>query len=222
MQLSPIFGLFADVQRGHGMLYANLGRPELSGVVDGVQNDLWSVIDAELENRVIDWMGTKPVYIADGHHRYTTRCSTSPSRSASTAGRCRRRPGELLQFVLVGMQDDGLIILPTHRMIGGLSNFDAAAFRAAVAGNFDVAETPLSPDHVDEFVNVVPQAARPHVRPLRRAGAQALPAHPEEPRRWPPSSPTAATRGGGSTWRSSSRYLLDEVLGPGSSPAAGS
>ena len=47
-------------------------RPELHGEMGGVKNDVWSVTDAEVENRVIDWMGTKPVYIADGHHRYTT------------------------------------------------------------------------------------------------------------------------------------------------------
>ena len=54
------------------LLYHRLGRPDLSGTLDGVKNDLWSVTDAETENAVIDWMGHKPVYIADGHHRYTT------------------------------------------------------------------------------------------------------------------------------------------------------
>src|SRR6185436_16016454 len=50
MQLSPIFGLFPDP--GHeitSLLYKNLGKPELSGTLDNVKNDLWSVIDAEVE-----------------------------------------------------------------------------------------------------------------------------------------------------------------------------
>src|SRR4051794_31177744 len=73
IQLSPIFGLYSDSRHEiTNLLYHNLGKPELSGMLDGMQNDLWSVIDAEVENRVIDIMGTKPVYIADGHHRYTT------------------------------------------------------------------------------------------------------------------------------------------------------
>jgi uncharacterized protein (DUF1015 family) len=58
-------------------------------------------------------------------------------------------------FVLVGMQDDGLLILPTHRLIGGLDGFDINAFRAAVGDNVDVAETPLGPDKVDEYVGKV-------------------------------------------------------------------
>jgi uncharacterized protein (DUF1015 family) len=53
------------------------------------------------------------------------------------------------------MQDDGLLILPTHRLIGGLGGFDPAAFRSALGDNFDFVETPLGADHVDEFVNNV-------------------------------------------------------------------
>src|SRR4029079_302427 len=66
-------------------------------------------------------------------------------------------PANWCMFVLVGMQDDGLLILPTHRLIGGLQGWDVAAFRSAVSGVFDVVETPLGPDHVDEFIqNVLP------------------------------------------------------------------
>jgi uncharacterized protein (DUF1015 family) len=126
MQLSPIFGLFSDPRNEvTGMLYHNLGKPELTATLDGVKNDLWSVIDAEVENHVIDWMKHKPIYIADGHHRYTT----------------------ALQYQ---MQDDGLLILPTHRLIGGLSNFSMGAFASGVANVFDVIESPLQADQIAE------------------------------------------------------------------------
>jgi uncharacterized protein (DUF1015 family) len=157
MQLSPIFGLFSDPRNEiTGMLYENLGRPELSGTIEGVKNDLWSVIDAELENRVIDVMGTKPIYIADGHHRYTTALQYLAEQERKHGGPLPpAHPANYCMFVLVGMQDDGLIILPTHRLIGGLTDFNVDAFRSAVGGNFEVAETVLQPDHLDEFVNVV-------------------------------------------------------------------
>ncbi len=72
MQLSPIFGLFSD-PRGQvtSALYRNLARPEISATLGDVQNDLWSVNDSEAENTVIDFFATRPIYIADGHHRYT-------------------------------------------------------------------------------------------------------------------------------------------------------
>src|SRR3954471_14826613 len=125
VQLSPIFGLFADPKNEvTGLLYHNLGRPELSGVLDGVRHDLWSVIDAEVENQVSDLMGHKPVYIADGHHRYTTALQYQKEvQDAQGGGRPlpAAHPANWCMFVLVGMQDDGLLVLPTHRLIGGLT-----------------------------------------------------------------------------------------------------
>ena len=159
VQMSPIFGLFPDPKNEvTNLLYQNLGRPELSGTLDGVKNDLWSVIDAEVENRVIDMMGTKKIYIADGHHRYTTALQYQHEMEQANGGPLPvAHPANWCLFVLVGMQDPGLQILPTHRLIGGLSGFSIDKFRAAVGANFDVAETPLRPDHVDELADVLAQ-----------------------------------------------------------------
>ena len=144
--LSPIFGLFSDPRSEvTNLVYQNLGKPEQSGMLDGVQNDLWSIIDGERENQIIDRMATKPVYIADGHHRYTMALQYQKEAEAAFGGPLPpHHPANYCLFVLVGMQDPGLVILPTHRLIGGLSGFDMAAFTAAVAPNFDVEELPVS------------------------------------------------------------------------------
>ena len=157
LQLSPIFGLYSDSRHEiANVLYHNAGRPELSGTLDGVQNDLWSVIDAEVENQVIDLIGRKPIYIADGHHRYTTALQYQFEQEQANGGPLPpAHPANWCMFVLVGMQDDGLLILPTHRLIGGLTGFDIESFRAHVAGTFDVEETALPPDKVDEFADLV-------------------------------------------------------------------
>jgi uncharacterized protein (DUF1015 family) len=157
VQLSPIFGLFSDSRHEvTNLLYHNLGKPELSGTLDGVQNELWSVTDGDVENQVIDLMGTKPVYIADGHHRYTTALQYQAEVAAAHGGKLPpAHPANWCMFVLVGMQEDGLLILPTHRLVGGLDSFDIDAFRAAVGNNVEVTETPLGPDKVDEYVSKV-------------------------------------------------------------------
>src|SRR5688572_7238880 len=157
VQLSPIFGLYSDSRHEiANLLYQNLGKPELSGTLDGIQNDLWSVIDAEVENRVIDLMGTKPVYIADGHHRYTTALQFQREQEQAHGGPLPpAHPANWCMFVLVGMQDDGLLILPTHRLIGGLDRFDIETFRAFTSDVVTVEETPLGPDLVDEYVDKV-------------------------------------------------------------------
>ena len=157
VQLSPIFGLYSDSRHEvTNLLYKNLGKPELSGTLDGVQNDLWSVIDAETENAVIDLMGAKPIYIADGHHRYTTALQYQREQEQANGGPLPpAHPANWCMFVLVGMQDDGLLILPTHRLIGGLASFDIETFRATVRDNVEVAETPLGPDKVDDYVSKI-------------------------------------------------------------------
>lgn len=157
MQLSPIFGLFSD-QRNEmtGMLYHEAGRPEMSATLDGVKNDLWSVTDGDLENRVIDWMKHKPVYIADGHHRYTTALQYQKQAEKEHGGPLPpAHPANYCMFVLVGMQDDGLLILPTHRLIGGLGKFDITSFASTVRGIFDVVESPVPAEYLPAAVEAL-------------------------------------------------------------------
>jgi len=94
------------------------------------------VTDGEVENKVIDLLGTKPVYIADGHHRYTTARKYQKEVEAAHGGKLPPgHPANWCLFVLVGMQDDGLLILPTHRILGNIPTFDVAAFAKIVAPN---------------------------------------------------------------------------------------
>jgi uncharacterized protein (DUF1015 family) len=164
VQLSPIFGLYSDPRnRVTSLLFERLGRPEMSATLDEVKNDLWSVPEAEIENQVIDEMGGKNIYIADGHHRYTTALQYQEEMKQKNGGKLPgSHPANWCLFVLVGMQDDGLLILPTHRLIGGLRDFDVETFKNALKGNFEVTETPLRGDHVDEFVRDVLPRQAPH------------------------------------------------------------
>jgi uncharacterized protein (DUF1015 family) len=218
VQLSPIFGLYSDARHEvTNLLYENLGKPELSGTLDRVQNDLWSVIDAEVENQVIDLMGTKPVYIADGHHRYTTALQFQHEQEQANGGKPLppAHPANWCMFVLVGLQDDGLLILPTHRLIGGLERFDIESFRAHVGGNIGVEETPLGPDAVDEYVNKVLPLQPAHTFGLydgaRKKLYQLTLKNPDVLRALEPNQSDA--------WRRLDvailqRYFLDEVLQP--------
>jgi uncharacterized protein (DUF1015 family) len=63
-------------------------------------------------------------------------------------------PANYCMFALVGMQDDGLLILPTHRLIGNVEAFNIEAFKTAVAPNFDVAESTVVPEKVAEYVDI--------------------------------------------------------------------
>lgn len=218
MQLSPIFGLFSDPRHEvTRALYENLGRPETSATLGGVKNDVWSVIDSDTENKVIAALGHKPIYIADGHHRYTMALEYRRQAAAGQPGGVLppAHPANFCMFVLVGMQDDGLIVLPTHRLVGNVPAFDVGAFRKEVAGTFDVVETPLRPDHIDEFCNNVLATAPAHTMGLYDGRARKLyqlnclnqdvlkPLEPDHSDAWRRLDVAILQR-----------YLLDEVIGP--------
>jgi uncharacterized protein (DUF1015 family) len=155
-QLSPIFGLYSDSRHEvTNRVYENLLRPEFTATLEGVQNDLWSIHDTDIERQVIDFIGRKPVYIADGHHRYTTALTYLQELEKQNGGPLPvGHPANYCMFVLVGLQDDGLLILPTHRLIGNVEAFNIEAFTAAVAPNFDVTESTIAPEKVAEYVDI--------------------------------------------------------------------
>lgn len=215
-QMSPIFGLYADERnKVTSLLYRNLGKPELSGSLDGVRNDLWSVIDAETENQVIDLLNDKPIYIADGHHRYTTALNYQRELELANGGPLPpAHPANWCMFVLVAMQDPGLLILPTHRLIGGLRDFSIPAFQSAVQGNFQIERTPLRPDHTDDLARLLSMMPQ-HTFGLLDGATQTLYTlklvNPGLMEKLEPDKSAA--------WRALDvailqRYLLEEVLGP--------
>jgi len=155
-QLSPIFGLFNDRNNEiTNLLYASLGQPNLTGTMEGVKSDLWKVSDPELEVKVQDMMGTKPIYIADGNHRYTTALEYQKLAIEENGGKPlpMNHPANYCMFVLISMNDPGLIIQATHRLIGGLDGFDIKAFADATSNTFNVSEINISPEGVKDWIN---------------------------------------------------------------------
>jgi len=217
-QLSPIFGLFND--KGNEvtrLLYANLSRPDFSGELDGVKHALWKLSDPELENRVSDMMSAHPVYIADGHHRYTTALAYQQEMIKANGGKPLPpgHPANYCMFVLISMNDDGLLIWPTHRLIGGMESFDAAAFAKAVAPHFTVTPATVGPDKIEEFADHVLPNQGLHTFGLYDGKAKTLYQlklnDPDLLRRYEPNQSDA--------WRNLDvailqRYLLDEILQP--------
>jgi uncharacterized protein (DUF1015 family) len=135
MQLSPIFGLFSDPRHEiTNLVYKDVSRPEFSGMLGNVQNDLWHINDAKTVSDITALFRNRPVYIADGHHRYTTALQYQQLVSQNQP-LPPNHPANYCMFVLVGMQDPGLLILPTHRLIGGMSGFDINRLRAAFGSN---------------------------------------------------------------------------------------
>src|SRR5215469_3819009 len=113
----------------------------------GVLHQVWPVTDAEIVQLVRAKMLDKKLVIADGHHRYETalnyrneRRAADPDQPKSTAGY------EFVMMTFVNMDSPGLVVLPTHRVVHGLSAFSMDKFRTAANEFFSVEEADGSLD----------------------------------------------------------------------------
>jgi uncharacterized protein (DUF1015 family) len=103
----------------------------------GVTHRLWPVADRALVARIQKAMAPKKLVIADGHHRYET--------ALHYRDECRARAGktdplaapEFAMATFINTHSKGLTILPTHRTVANLPNFDFDRFRKTLAPYFD-------------------------------------------------------------------------------------
>jgi uncharacterized protein (DUF1015 family) len=136
--LSPIFSLFPDPG---GEAWAAL-EPVVGGAepyatvtdADGTVNRLWRVPDQTTIERVQAVLADRELLIADGHHRYET------ARVYEQEVGGEGEHSYVLMF-LCSLQDSGLTIFPTHRLLTDLSDENKRqALRSAIEQQFDVSE----------------------------------------------------------------------------------
>jgi uncharacterized protein (DUF1015 family) len=139
--LSPVFGLYPDpTEEVHRAIEARLQdrTPLIATDHLGVENRLWVVTDAETHTIVSGLMGPRPVFIADGHHRYETALKYRDERAASGHGSGEDDASQFCLMMLVGMSDPGLLILPTHRLVSGFPGLTMDRVRTLIEPEFEV------------------------------------------------------------------------------------
>jgi uncharacterized protein (DUF1015 family) len=139
MNLSPIFGLFPDPEGTvQGRLDEAVRRSLPLEAVDhlGVVSRLWPVTDQRVVSSVAGLMAAKPLFIADGHHRYETGLRYLEDRRAAGEVPNDEAAANFILMACVGMSDPGLLILPTHRLVSGFAGLTAAKLRTALGEDF--------------------------------------------------------------------------------------
>src|SRR4051794_34707272 len=139
--LSPIFGLYPDPDASVlGAVEAGLRDRTPLEATDhlGVRNQLWVVDDPVTINVVQGLMGPRPIFIADGPHRYETGLAFREERAAAGLLKGPDDPAGSCMMMLVGMSDPGLRILPTHRLVSGFPGLTAELLTERLAPGFEV------------------------------------------------------------------------------------
>jgi uncharacterized protein (DUF1015 family) len=92
---------------------------------DGVRHSLWKISDPDAIARIQPLMADKKLLIADGHHRYETALAFRNDNP-------RLKDAEKVMMTFVNMHSPGLEILATHRVLGGLAQFDGPGFASKI------------------------------------------------------------------------------------------
>jgi uncharacterized protein (DUF1015 family) len=100
---------------------------------DGADTKVWRISDPALVAAVCQVASESELLIADGHHRYETARVHSEETDAPAGA------GFTLAY-LVALEDPGLVVFPTHRLVDGLTDEDWTALDEAVAKHFDVVD----------------------------------------------------------------------------------
>ena len=118
-QFSQVFSLYSDQENTViGLLEQGRGRPV--GTVtdaDGCVHSLRQVTDPEIIREIQSLFLDKSLYIADGHHRYTTALAYRRQMQALKSGLPENSPVNHIMMYLCPMEAPGLSVLPTHRLL---------------------------------------------------------------------------------------------------------
>ncbi len=153
---SPILTLFEDRGQQISSLLAKeeKNKPLISlKSAGGEGHTVWAITESKVVNQICGSLVDQPLYIADGHHRYESALAYRHERRAyplSDSG------GEAFNFVmmeLVDFSDPGLVILPPHRLVRGISKSTLDELMPKLTMFFEIKELPLSMPGVWEQVD---------------------------------------------------------------------
>lgn len=168
--MSQIFGLYPDPENQAQNLLEQVvaSRPALECQDHlGVQHRLWAVTDTNIISQVASLVESKPMFVADGHHRYETACNYRDELACQAGGNLPEdHPAHYVLSMLMSMDDPGLIVLPTHRLLHGIPPIDSQELAQKLGSTFDC-----------EIVGEGPEAASKvwkHIEELNDQGAFGL------------------------------------------------
>lgn len=116
--ISPIYSLYKSRERITSDIIDNIKEYPLIAAhdFDGAIHRLYRIGDSSSINLIIKELADKPIFIADGHHRYEVALQYRKEMGEG--------PWDYVMMFLANMADEGITILPTHRMIKGIKRED--------------------------------------------------------------------------------------------------
>ncbi len=138
LNVSPTHGLYTDPEF---LLEKYMDESMINPVYDnedyqGVRDRLSIIQDKEVIEKFIHVLKDKPVILADGHHRYEGSLKYRKRMTRQNPGHTGKEGYNYHLMFLTNTEAHDLRILPTHRVIQGLPNFNKEEILARLQDDF--------------------------------------------------------------------------------------
>jgi uncharacterized protein (DUF1015 family) len=162
--ISPVLAMHEDARRELLRLLSSVTTPpDAEGVgPDGVTYRLWVLADESLVNAVCAEIGSGPLYIADGHHRFET---ARLHRDAMRARYPDAPPDASFNYALMHVlsaQDEALKVLPVHRLVSGLELEGVAWLKERMVELFEIHPRSLPAAWEELEAELLTESVLPH------------------------------------------------------------
>ena len=146
--ISPIMSIYRDAEGVLDQLYKQVmtGTPEFDAKDDsGNATALWRISDAGALRQIGEFFASRPVYLADGHHRYEAARQYQLDRHAESDGaKAANLAHNFVMMTLISFDDPGLVVLGYHRTLSGVPAGKLGKIKARLEQLFD--SEPLTGD----------------------------------------------------------------------------
>ncbi len=147
---SPIYFLYMDEEKTVNKIIEQVIKTnptETFKTKDGIIHNLWVIKEPDLLSKIEISFKDKQLFIADGHHRYETALNYRNKLSETVENFDESHGGNYIMAFAVEMDDPGLVVLPTHRIIKNLESFDEEKIVSSLENTFEVSKiASTSPD----------------------------------------------------------------------------
>ena len=160
---SPIFTFYPDQEEIITILKQEAeNQTPAFDFLDDVdeRHRLWRITSPEVVEKIYGLMADKQLFIADGHHRYETALNYREWVRENDPDYSETHPANFVMMYLCSMEDDGLVIFPTHRMVTTVDDDILARFIENARDYFDVSDIPFAPGAYDQGLQEILEAIK--------------------------------------------------------------
>jgi uncharacterized protein (DUF1015 family) len=143
---SPVLAMYEDPEKIiKSILEEQERRNPVIDFIDpwGERHQVWAVTQPQAIKIIQGEITKQALYIADGHHRYDSALTYKRERAAQATDYSGEEGFNFVLTSLIDFADPGMVILPTHRMVRGISGPVLAGLPSQLTAFFDIEKVSL-------------------------------------------------------------------------------